>query len=115
MEGKKKARVKAAAVCVLLVILLSAQQLPVGDAASMFCRCYVSCYSDCRLRRPPLFCKPLCGVTCALGAHMGGGCPGVCGEASGCVVDGVSDGAADADAAATCVEDCRRLREAMHG
>ncbi|KAF7083252.1 hypothetical protein CFC21_087060 [Triticum aestivum] len=115
MEGNKKAGVKAAAVCVLLAVLLSsAQQLPTADAGSAFCKCYVSCYSDCRLRHPRLFCKPLCGVVCALGGQIGGGCPGVCGEASGCVVNGESD-AADADAAATCVEDCRKLRKAMHG
>ena len=60
MEGKKEKRVKPAAVCVLLVILLSAQQQPAANAASAFCKCYVSCYSDCRLRRPPLFCQPLC-------------------------------------------------------
>lgn len=56
MEGTgKKERVKVVAVCVLLAVLLSAQQLQVADAVSVFCKCYVSCYSDCRLRRPPLF------------------------------------------------------------
>lgn len=43
MEGTgKKERVKVVAVCVLLVVMLSAQQLQVADAVSVFCKCYVS-------------------------------------------------------------------------
>ncbi|KAM3239573.1 hypothetical protein ACQJBY_053327 [Aegilops geniculata] len=46
MEGRKKERVMAAAVFVL-VILLSAQRLPVGVAdptTSAFCQCYLGCF-----------------------------------------------------------------------
>ncbi|KAF7083250.1 hypothetical protein CFC21_087058 [Triticum aestivum] len=45
MEGRKKERVMATAVCVL-VILLSAQRLPVGlaDPTSPFCQCYLGCF-----------------------------------------------------------------------
>ncbi|XP_037451433.1 uncharacterized protein LOC119322028 [Triticum dicoccoides] len=49
MEGRKNERVKAGAVCVL-VILLSAQRLSVGvaDPTSAFCQCYLGCFDpDC--------------------------------------------------------------------
>ncbi|KAI4979554.1 hypothetical protein ZWY2020_016307 [Hordeum vulgare] len=106
MKGKKKARAKAAAVCVLLIVLLSAQQLPVADAASAFYRCYVSCYSDCRLRRPPD------DLQAALRRDVRPRRPHGRREASDCVADGEADDADDTDAAADCMEDCRQLREA---
>ena len=70
MEGRKNERVKAAAVCVL-VILLSAQRLPIGvaDPTSAFCQCYLGCFDlDCS-RKGWQRCHDYC---CAQVCHLPG-------------------------------------------
>ncbi|KAM3296028.1 hypothetical protein ACQJBY_038389 [Aegilops geniculata] len=106
MEGRKKERVMAVAVCVL-VILLWAQRLPVGvaDPTSPFCRCYLGCFEfddpDCS-GEGWQSCHDYC---CAQACHLPGDADfdRVCGaeyQASACGIQ-----AADVDTTSTTTDD----------
>ncbi|KAE8812191.1 hypothetical protein D1007_10798 [Hordeum vulgare] len=79
MEGRKKERVMAGAVCVL-VILLSAQRLPVGiaDASSAFCQCYLGCFDPGCSGQDCQYCHGFCcDIACRF--HGDGDFDSVCG------------------------------------
>ncbi|CAM0947631.1 unnamed protein product [Alopecurus aequalis] len=105
---------RAAAVCVLLLLMLSGQQVA---AMSKFCRCYEECYPRCRLHVARFFCVPFCANKCSpseastTAAALDGGSRDPCWAACAAVkICGLSDPPTDEADAATCAQNCNRKR-----
>ncbi|CAM0947632.1 unnamed protein product [Alopecurus aequalis] len=117
MEMSKRSPAMAAAVCVLLLVLLSGQPQQVA-AKSKFCACYEESYASCRRSGVArFFCVPFCANKCspreaaattaAAAVNVRDPCLEACAAVKIC---GLSDPPTHAADAATCARNCNRER-----
>ncbi|CAM0947718.1 unnamed protein product [Alopecurus aequalis] len=106
METKRSRAAAIAALCTVLILVLSGQRQQV--AAISFCDCYQQCHPWCRHSTPWWLCNVDCAGKCDGGDKNDtlAACTMVCSTDSICGLSAVAP--ADADGVKECVRECNK-------